>query len=263
VTGAGFSRLRVERREAVLHVALARPEVHDAFDATSIAELTRAFREAAAEPGVRVVVLRSTGKSFCAGADLDWMRLVAAQGEAENLADAGRLEDMLRAVACCPRPVVARVQGAALGGGAGLVAACDVVVASSEAKLAFTEVRLGILPAVISPYVMGKLAPGRAQALFLTGETLTAEGAREVGLVHRVVAPAGLDAAVDEVVAALLLGSSEAQAAIKRLVPAVSGASLDDAREVTTRAIAGARASADGQEGMAAFLSKRKPRWAE
>lgn len=253
--------IRLEREGTSLAVTLARPQVHDAFDDVMIAELTEAFREAASDAQARVVVLRSTGKSFCAGADLDWMRRLGAASREDNVADAGKLEDMFRAIATCPKPVVARVHGAAFGGGAGLVAACDLAIASTEAKLGFTEVRLGILPAVISPYVVRKTGPGVAQALFLTGEILSAQRAQEVGLLHRVVPAIDLDSAMDAAVFNLLAGGSDAHAGVKRLVAAIEGRSLDEARAITTQAIADARASAEGQEGLAAFLEKRKPKW--
>lgn len=257
-----FTAIRIEREGKVLCVTLARPQVHDAFDDAAIRDLTRAFRDAANDDDARVVLVRSTGKSFCAGADLEWMKRLGAASRQDNVADAGLLEDMFRAVATCPKPVVARVQGAAFGGGAGLVAACDLAIGSTDAKLGFTEVRLGILPAVISPYVIRKTGPGVAQALFLTGEIISAQRAVEVGLLHRVVPAIDLDGAVDAAVFNLLSGSTQAHAGVKRLMAGVEGRFLDDARAITTQAIAEARSSADGQEGLAAFLEKRKPRWA-
>ena len=259
----GYHALRIERHDAVLSVVLVRPEKHDAFDEVVITELTRAFGEAARDAFARVVVLRSTGRSFSAGGDLEWMRRMAEASEADNVADAERMEDMFRAVATCPKPVVARVQGAALGGGAGLVAASDVVVAAESAVFGFTEVRLGLLPAVIAPYVLRKIPAGRAQPLFLTGERFSAARARELGLVDRVTADDDLDAALDGVVAELLAGGPAAQAASKRLVAEIEGRSLDDARGLTTRAIASARASSEGREGIDAFLAKRKPSWSD
>ncbi len=254
--------IRVDREGPVLAITLARPQVHEAFDAVMIEELIAAFANAAEDATARVVLLRSTGKSFCAGADLEWMRRLGAATHDENVTDAGKLEDLFRAIATCPRPVVARVQGAAFGGGAGLVAACDLAIGSTEAKLGFTEVRLGILPAVISPYVIRRTGAGVAQALFLTGEIISAQRAVDVGLLHRAVPAIDLDGAVDAAVMNLLAGSSAAHGAIKRLVAGVEGASLDAARALTTRAIADARASDEGQEGLAAFLEKRKARWA-
>jgi methylglutaconyl-CoA hydratase len=226
-----------------------------------VAEITDALAGASPDPGVRVVVLRSTGKSFCAGADLQWMQRMATYSEAENLADARALEAMFRAFTDCVKPIVARVQGAAFGGGAGLVAASDVVVASEDAKLRFPEVTLGLLPAVIAPYVMRRPARARARALFLTGETIDARRAAELGLVDRLVPAAQLDTAVDEAVKGLLLGSPQAQASAKRLVSDLDGCTLGESADVTTRAIAAARESDDGREGTSAFLAKRKARW--
>ena len=235
--------------------------MHDAFDDVMIGELTEAFGAVAEDEGVRVVVLRSTGKHFCAGADLKWMRRMADYSEQDNRADAIRLERMFRTLAECPRPVVARVQGAALGGGSGLVAACDLAVASTRARFGFTEARLGILPAVISPYVLRKLTPGRAQALFLTGTRFDAERALQLGLVDRVVPPEALDAALRETIDELLACSPQAQAAIKRLIPRIAHLELEQAAPHTVAAITAARASRDGREGMAAFLQKRRPPW--
>ena len=257
-----FQAIRIEREGAIACVTLSRPEIHDAFDERTVEEVAAAFRAIASDDSVRAVLVRSKGKSFCAGADITWMSRMARQSERENLQDAGLLEDMFAAIATCPKPVVARVQGAALGGGAGLVAACDIAIASNEAKLAFTEVRLGILPAVIAPYVLRKVAAGPARALVLTGEIISAPRAAELGFFHRVVPPIDLDGAVDVALSALLLGSPVAQAAIKRLASDIHGLSLEDARPLTTEAIAAARASEDGREGMSAFLEKRKPRWA-
>lgn len=256
-----YETLRLQRRGAVLHVVLNRPDVHDAFDERMIADLTDAFRRAADMTDVRVLLLRSTGKHFSAGADLEWMRRAAAAGEEENLEDAGRLEDMLRAIATCPKPVVARIQGAALGGGAGLVCAADFAVASERAFLGFSEVRLGILPAVISPYVLRKIPAGTAQSLFLSGNRFGAAEARRLGLVDRVVEEERLDEAVEELVEDLLQCSPAAQAAVKELVESVRGRTLEEARAVTTRAIAEIRASEEGRRGVAAFLEEREPPW--
>jgi methylglutaconyl-CoA hydratase len=257
-----FKTIHLEREGPTACVTLARPEMHDAFDEIMVEELAEAFRDLGEDDSARLVLVRSKGKSFCAGADLNWMRRMADQSETENHQDAALLEEMFRTIAWCPKPVVARVQGAAFGGGAGLVAACDVAIASSEAKLAFTEVRLGILPAVISPYVLRKMPAGPAQALFLTGEIVSAQRAVELGLFHRVVPPMDLDGAVDAVIQNLLAGSPVAQAAVKRLIREVESKSFEDAAISTTEAIAAARSSDDGREGMTAFLEKRKPKWA-
>lgn len=261
MTDRELETLRLEQDGPVVHVVLNRPEVHEAFDGRMVEELTAVFRRAAGEETCRVVVLRSTGKHFCAGADLDWMKRAGDHSTEENLEDAGRLEEMLRSIARCPKPVIARIQGAALGGGAGLACAVDFAVASERAFLGFSEVRLGIAPAVISPYVLRKVPAGTAQALFLAGSRFNAARAAELGLVYRVVPEEELDGAVGELIDELLQGSPAAQAAIKRLVDDVEGRSLDEARELTTRAIADLRASREGKEGLSAFLDKRRASW--
>jgi methylglutaconyl-CoA hydratase len=263
--------LRITHAGPVATVTMARPEVHNAFNETLIAELHAAFTDLGADATVRVIVLAAEGKSFSAGADLDWMRRMAAASEAENRADAERLAAMLRAIAECPKPVVARVHGAAIGGGAGLTACADIAVAGESAVFAFAEVRLGIAPATIAPYVITRIGPGRTLPLFLTGERITAAHAHAIGLVHRTAPDGDLDTAVDGVVQALLAGSPAAQAAIKRLVRRV-GALLTapvpgigwstEVDEYTSALIATLRASPEGHEGVAAFLEKRKPKWA-
>ena len=258
---ADHTTLRLEKDGPVASVALSRPEVHEAFDDRMVEELREVFEDLAEDDAVRVVVLRSEGRSFCAGADLNWMKRMGEQSREENERDSAKLAATFEAIARCPKPVVARVQGAALGGGAGLACAVDIAVASDQAVLGFTEVRLGILPAVIAPFVLGKLTPGVAQALFLTGERFDAAEAHRLGLVHRVVPADRLDEALDEVVHALLCGSSEAQRAVKSLVADIAGHSPEQAREATSKAIALARASRDGREGLTAFLTKRKPAW--
>ncbi len=253
--------LRLERAGAVLSVVLNRPQVHDAFDEVMIAELTAVFVAVADDDAVRVVVLRSTGKHFSAGADLNMMRRIADYSESESTADARRMENMFRVIATCPKPVVARVQGAALGGGAGLVATADIAIASTAAQFGFTEARLGIVPGVISAYVMRKVPAGQAQALFLTGARFNALRALEMGLVHEVVEPGQLDVAIDRVIDDLLACSPQAQARIKRLVPAIAHLDVEAAADLTVEAISAARASDDGKQGMTAFLAKEKPPW--
>ncbi|MEM7247812.1 MAG: enoyl-CoA hydratase-related protein [Acidobacteriota bacterium] len=264
---SSFETLKYEHHGAVASVVLSRPDVHDAFDETVIAELTQVFGQVAQafhdrSHAPRVVVLRSTGRHFSAGADLRWMQAMADKSEDENKQDALALAAAFEAIASCPVPVIARVQGAALGGGAGLATAAHLAVASTRARFGFTEVRLGILPAVISPHVINKLGPGPAQALFLTGERFDAERAMQLGLVHRVVEDTELDDAVERLVHDLLQGSPQAQAEVGPLVRAVTGKSLEEANPITAEAIARARASTDGREGLAAFLEKRKPAWA-
>lgn len=253
--------LQLKRAAPVLHVVLNRPDVHDAFDNVMIGELTQVFEAIVDDPAVRAVVLRSTGRHFSAGADLNWMRRMADYSESENVADARRMETMFRTIATCPKPVVARVQGAALGGGAGLVATADIAIASTAAQFGFTEARLGIVPGVISPYVLRKISASQAQALFLTGARFNAQRALELGLVHEVVEPVELDAAIDRVVDDLLACSPGSQATIKQLVPALAHLGVEAAADLTVEAITAARASDDGKDGMTAFLAKEKPPW--
>ena len=258
-----YRSVRLECHGPVLHVVLARPDVHDAFNNDTVLELTDVFGDAAVQDAVRVVLMRSTGKHFSAGADVNWLKRVGESSRAENIADAERLHDMLNAIACCPKPVVARVQGAALGGGCGLAAAADIAITSERAFFGFTEVRLGIAPAAISPFVLRKIHTGRALPLFLTGARFDANQALDYGLVHRVVVEDDLDNAVAAVIEDLLAGSPAALAAVKRLVEDTRGASIDEARPFTTRAIADLRAGDEGREGLSAFLEKRKPDWAQ
>jgi len=255
--------LKLSTDGPVATVALARPERRNALDARLIGELTRVFEGLAADEGVRVVVLTGEGRHFCAGADVGYMRDTASFSYEENVEDARRLSAMFAAVDGCPKPVVARVNGAAIGGGAGLVAAADVVVAAEGAIFAFSEVRLGIAPATIAPFVLRKIGPSHARALFLTGERIDAARAREIGLVHEVAPEEGHDAAVGQRVADLLRGGPRAQAAVKGLLRDLENAAPGEAGEITARGIAGLRAGEEGQEGLSAFLEKREPSWTE
>ncbi len=254
-----YESVGVEQRGPILHVTLNRPDVRNAFNPPMIAELTAVFSQVEAGGDVRAVVLSGAGESFCAGADLSWMRDMAAYTREENVADAVRLAEMLEAVEGCDVPVVARVHGAALGGGAGLVAACDVVVAVSDTIFGFTEARLGIAPAVIAPFVLRKIGPGHARALFVTGERFNAGRAERIGLVHRLADRAGLDVAIDVALESILSCGPAAVRACKELVAEVPGLSREAARAYTVETIATLRASPEGQEGMRAFLEKRKP----
>jgi methylglutaconyl-CoA hydratase len=243
----------------VARIALARPERKNAFDADLIAELSAAVRDI--RPAIRVVVLQSEGDTFCAGADVEWMRGMADYSLDQNIADSKALAGMFRALYDLEMPLVARVQGAAIGGGAGLVAVADVAVASTEASFAFTETRLGILPAVVSPYVVRKIGPARATALFVTGSRIDAKRAHEIGLVERLVEPSDLDAAVGRVLDAILSGGPKAVNAAKRLVREVEGRPIDEIAELTVKRIAEIRVSREGQEGLRAFLERRDPSW--
>lgn len=246
-------------------VTLNRPERHNAFDDATIAELADAMGGMASDAAVRVVVISSTGKSFCAGADLAWMQRAATYGFEENRRDAGELAEMLRSIADCPKPVIARVQGPAYGGGVGLIAACDIAVATFDARFALTEVKLGILPAVISPYVIAAIGERYARRYMLTAEQFSAAEAYRIGLVHEMAADeAGLDEAIGEWVTALLKNGPQALAECKALIRSVANRPLGPkVIEYTVDRIAHIRCSPEGQEGLAAFLQKRKPNWVQ
>jgi methylglutaconyl-CoA hydratase len=245
-----MSALRIERDGPRLGITIARPERRNAFDAALIAELAAAFSDVG---DARVVILAGDGPSFCAGADVDWQRSAIDLSYDENVEDAMRLYGMMEALDGCPAPVVARVQGHALGGGSGVVACCDVAIAGEDAVFGFSEVKLGIIPAVISPFVVPRIGAGAARRYFLTGERFDARTALRIGLVHEVTGD--LDAAVDRVVAELLTSGPEAAREAKRLV-------REPPTGVDTAHIAARlRTSPEGQDGLRAFLERRKPGW--
>ncbi|MDE2571278.1 MAG: enoyl-CoA hydratase/isomerase family protein [bacterium] len=256
-----YQHLRLSCEEGVARVTLARPEVRNAFNADLIRELSDVFSRLAADPEVRVVVLAGEGKAFSGGADLNWMRAALDCSEEENLGDALAMSDMFRVIDRCAKPTIARVQGAALGGGVGLCAVCDIVVSASDAVFGFTEVKLGILPAVISPFAVAKIGRSHARALFLTGERFGVERAMSIGLVHHSADPEELDLAVERIVAEFKTAGPLASQAAKRVVEEVSAVDYDASRELTARRIAAQRVSAEGQEGIRAFLDKRKAAW--
>lgn len=256
-------KLKVERREDVLELRLCRPEVHNALDEELIGSLAAAMLVASADAAARAVVLSGEGPSFCAGADVAYMRRLAGYDTEANLEDARALSDLFLTIARCEKPVVARVHGAVIGGAMGLVAAADVVIAAEETKFGFSEVRLGILPAVISPFVLRRLGPGACRVLFLTGERFNAGRALELGLVDRIAAQQELDQAVDDVLGKIRLGGPTAQAASKRLLDEMTWLSLDDATRRTPEYIAQQRATEEAKEGFAAFFQKRPPSWAK
>jgi methylglutaconyl-CoA hydratase len=256
--------LSVERRGRAAWVWLDRPETHNAFDAALIEQLDATFRELGRDEGVRCVVLAGRGRSFSAGADVEWMRGALELGHGGNVADARRLADMLNAIDSCPRPVVARVQGAALGGGCGLVACCDVALAAERAVFGFTETRLGLVPATIGPFAIAKIGVSQARALFLAGSRFDAQRALRIGLVHEVVPDeAALDQAVERVVGELCTAGPTAVAHAKRLLLRTAGHDPAARRDETAEAIAERRASEEGQEGLRAFLERRTPSWAD
>jgi methylglutaconyl-CoA hydratase len=245
----------------VVRVALNRPEIRNAFDEEVIAALTALGRDTAHDSTIRAIVLSGEGPAFCAGADLAWMMKAVAYTRQDNLRDAEDLARMLELLDSLPVPLIARVHGAALGGGVGLIAVCDIVVAAEDAVFAFSEAKLGILPAVISPYVLAKIGESAARELFLTGARFDAIRARELGLVHRIVPEASLDEAVDAYVRDVLTSAPTAVSAAKQLIKEIHGSRPSEVIAVTTGRIAEQRVSPDGQEGMRAFLEKRKPNW--
>lgn len=254
--------LEQQREGAVLHLRLNRPALHNAFDAGLIDVLTRALIEAGADPAVRVVVLEAAGASFSAGADLNWMRGMAAASESDNCEDSLALARLMRTLDELPKPTVARVQGAAFGGGVGLVACCDIAIGVPEARFGLTESRLGLLPAVISPYVIAAIGPRQARRWFASAEIFDAQIAWQIGLLHQVVPAEALDEAVQRQISLLLKAGPIAAASAKSLVSRVareSDAALQD--QTNASLIAGLRVSSEGQEGLAAFLEKRAPRW--
>ena len=262
-----FSRLKLEIRSPAVRLTLARPDVRNAFDDGLIAELTeaieqiRAAHEADPEKSPRALILTGEGAAFCAGADMNWMRRSAKYTRDENEADARKMASMLRALDELPIPTIARVNGAALGGGMGLLACCDIGVALDSAQFGFTEARLGIAPAVISAFVLPKIGASAARRYFLTAEIFNAAEAKAIGLVHEVVSAAELDAAVDRFVVALAGNGPRAVSAAKLLIREALGRSRKDTIDNAVRAISTLRASPEGQEGLGAFLEKRAPSW--
>lgn len=257
-----YRHVRVERGGPVARVRLARPDVRNAFDEVLIAELSRAFLSFVDDDVTRVVVLSGEGPVFCAGADVAWMRKAGRFSREENEADAERMARMLWAIDTCPKPVVAAAHGAAIGGGVGLLAAADIALAAEGTVFSLAEVKLGILPSVISPYVLRAIGARQARRFFLTGQRFDAAEARRLGLVHAVAPPEELNALCEREVAALLTSAPRAVETAKRLIAEVAGKRPEEAMPVTVRTIAERRASDEAKEGLTAFLEKRPPSWA-
>ena len=255
------SVLSVRRDGGRVRVRLTRPDVRNAFNAELIAALRETFAALAEDTSARCVILEGDGKTFCGGADINWMRASLDLQYEANVGDAERMSDMFRAIDNCPKPVVARVHGAALGGGAGLAAVCDIAIATDDAIFGFTEVKLGIIPAVISPFVLGKIGASHARALFLTGERFDAQRAWSIGLVHEVVHEDALDGVVDAIADEFDSAGPHAVSAAKELIREVRAVSYDASRTLTARALAKARVSDEGQEGLRAFLERRRAAW--
>jgi len=257
-----YTLLETRREGAVEHVALNRPEVRNAYDDRLVNELTDWAKRAAADGTLRVAVLSGRGKVFCAGADLEWITRARTQGRQEYGRDAAAISGMLHALDTLPQALIGRVQGAAIAGGIGLLAVCDIGVAAEDAVFAFPEVKLGIVPAVVSPYVLAKIGRSAARELFLTGARFSASRARELGLLHTVVPEGELDAAVDGFVRELLSSAPQAVASAKSLIREVTSLPRAAASALTEQVLAERRASDEAREGLTAFLEKRQPPWA-
>jgi methylglutaconyl-CoA hydratase len=256
------SNLLVEKRDGVARITLNRPELRNAFDDALISQLQKSLEEAASDASIRVVILAGNGPAFCAGADLNWMKRMAGYSYQENLADAQALAGMLSTLDRLPKPTIARVHGPVFAGGTGLVAACDIAVGTPEARMCFSEAKLGLSPATISPHVMRAIGERAARRYFLTAEVFDAEEAHRIGMLTMLVPPSGLDSAVEGLVKNLVAGGPQAHARIKELIRAVALRPVEDALVAdTARRIAEIRVSPEGREGIASFLEKRKASW--
>ena len=256
-----YKTIRQEINGAIAHIVLNRPQVRNAFNDVLIAEVTMALDALAKNDAVRVLVVSAEGSTFCAGADFHWMGKMVGTDFNENFTDSLKLADMLAALYRFPRPTIARVQGSAFGGGVGVAACCDIVVAAETALFSFSEVRIGLVPACISPFVIRRIGEGRAREYFLTGERITAKRAYEIGYVNKVVPESELDEAVSAYVKRFLAAGPNALDVCKRMLEEVPQMDLSEARDYTARVIAKLRISEEGLEGMKAFLEKRKPKW--
>lgn len=268
-----FSGCKVEKKdyktilyvpqEKIVLISLNRPEVHNAFNSTMLSELDDAFERIKADKSVRVVMIRGEGKSFCAGADINWLREIIHYSFEQNLEESLLLAELLHKIFTLPKPTVAMVNGTAIGGGTGFISACDIAVASEEAIFGLSEVKIGLVPAAISPYVIRRIGESRAREYFLTGKRISARKALDIGLVNEVVPHEELEDKVKEIIQALLSSGPEALASCKELIQKVPLMSFEEAKTFTARMIATLRVSKEGQEGMTAFLEKRNPLWAK
>ncbi len=263
MTALLYKTIVLTKKGTVLQVNFNRPEVHNAFNSETILELTDAFDKVRVDNSIRVVILTGEGKSFCAGADINWMREIIHYSFDQNLEESLQLAEVLHKIYTLPKPTIAMVNGAAIGGGTGFLSVCDIAVAAEDAKFGLSEVKIGLVPAAISPYVVRKIGESKAREYFLTGQRISAQKAAEIGLVNEVVPKNQLKERVDELVGQLLDSGPEAIASCKELILNVPGMSLEDVKEYTARMIADLRVSDEGQEGMSAFLEKRKPRWTQ
>ncbi|HEX8602588.1 MAG TPA: enoyl-CoA hydratase/isomerase family protein [Pseudoduganella sp.] len=257
-----YDTITLDTAGTIATITLNRPEVRNAFNEQAIAELTAAFTALGQVDGIRAIVLASNGAAYCAGADLNWMKKMAGYSEDENRADAIQLANMLRTIYTCPKPVVAKVHGDCFGGGVGLVAACDIAIAAEDAHFCLSEVKLGLIPATISPYVIKAMGENAARRYFLTAERFNAREALRIGLVHDVATGSSLDGQVEAIAGALAANSPNAVQQAKALVREIASEAITDTLVAdTAHRIAQIRASGEGREGVAAFLEKRKPSW--
>jgi len=256
-----YETILFSKEDRVAHISFNRPDVHNAFNSLMISELDDAFEKAKADSSIRAVILSGEGKSFCAGADINWLREIIHFTFEQNLEESLHLAEVLHKIYSLPKPTVAVVNGTAIGGGNGFLSACDIVVAAEGAIFGLSEVKIGLVPAAISPYVMRRIGEGRAREFFLTGRRISAQEALEIGLVSEVAPLDRLEKRVEEIVALLLSSGPKAIASCKELIQKVPMMSFEEAKEYTAKMIANLRISEEGQEGMAAFLEKRKPKW--
>ncbi len=256
-----YGTILYEKQEQVVWLTFNRPKVHNAFNARLIEEMTEAVKRINKDNSVRVVVLTGKGKSFCAGADLNWLKEIVGYSFNQNLEESRALADVLHDLYELPKPTIAMVNGAAIGGGTGFLSACDIALSAEEASFGLSEVKIGLVPAAISPYVIRKIGESRAREYFLTGKRISARKAQEIGLVNDVVPLEKLKESIDRLIDNLLTSGPEAMASCKKLIMRTSHARIEDVKEFTANMIAGLRVSKEGQEGMASFLEKRKPNW--
>jgi len=249
------------KEDRVARISFNRPDVHNAFNSLTISELDDAIEKARADRSVRVVVLSGKGKSFCAGADINWLREIIHYTYEQNLEESLHLAEVLHKIYTLAKPIVAMVNGTTIGGGNGFLSACDIAVAAEDAIFGLSEVKIGLVPAAISPYVMRRIGEGKAREFFLTGRRISAQEALEIGLVNEVVPLERLEKKVEEIIALLLSSGPKAIASCKELIRKVPAMSFEEVKEYTAKVIANLRISEEGQEGMAAFLEKRKPKW--
>jgi len=257
-----YTTLKFEKKGKIANVIFNRPEIHNAFNSTVISEMSDVFIEIEKDNSLRAVVLTGEGKSFCAGADLNWMKAVKDAGYEKNLKESNNLADLFYQIYTCKLPVIGKINGAAIGGGTGFVALCDMAIAAKSAVFSFSEVKIGLVPACIGPYVIKILGEGRARELFISGERMNAERALQVGLINRVVDDDQLDTAVEQLLVLIMSSGPNAIAMAKKLVNEVPSMTPEQFRPFTAEMIARLRDSDEGQEGMDAFLNKRKPKWA-